>query len=166
MQDPKTGQTRPASFVDVVNFHVKNFEKDYEELIKNLRSVITYEMDYESSVSASRSYFDEFERKYGIGLDDMAPTLILLLKMRSYLEKGAKGEITDRPLMEYVSDLQDIDLLLYGDIKKSFLAKVLDKLEMAMNENLARLKVAEEMRKSTGSGNLPGAVQDDCPTST
>jgi hypothetical protein len=156
IQDPNTGQTRPATFVDVMNFHVQILEQDYKDLIEKLKSVITYDMSYTDALSASKDYFDEFERKYGIGVDDMAPTLILLLKMRDYFQRGMNGEITTESLAEYKIDLDTLDAALYGDIKRSFIDKALDRLKMSLNEDFVRLKQAEDMRKSVGSGTIPG----------
>ncbi|MEM3426836.1 MAG: hypothetical protein QW212_01060 [Nitrososphaerales archaeon] len=168
IKDQKTGQERPATFVDVMNFHVENFEQDYEDLLKNLKGAIRYDMSYEEAVNAAKSYFDEFERKYGLSAEDIAPTLILLLKMRDYFDRGVKGEITLEPQMDYFSDRDKVDQLLEGEVKRAFLARAIDKLELVLNENFVRLKQAEAFRKSTGSGNLPstGAGNDCIGSST
>lgn len=162
IKDQKTGQTRPATFTDVMNLHVDNFEQDYKSLLDNLKSAITYDMSYREAFEAGKPYFEEFERKYGVSVEDMAPTLILLFKMRDYFEKGMTTDENNK--VRYAVSLSKIDQLLNGDVKKAFLGKAIDKLEMVLNENFVRLKQAEALRRTTGSGNLPtqNGVSDEC----
>jgi hypothetical protein len=148
--DPKTGQTRPATMIDVMNLHVQNFEEDYKKLIEDLKPVIKYEMGHDSALEVSKPYFEEFERKYGIGGEDMSPALIMVLRMRDYLEKNKDKDLT------YAADLQSVDYFLEEYFKRIYLDKALQRLEAALDEYLIRLKQAEAMRKSVGSGNIPG----------
>jgi hypothetical protein len=141
---------RPVTMIDVVNLHVENFVEDYNQLIKNLKSVIKFEMGYDDALEAAKPHFDEFERKYGISLEDMAPTLILVLRMRDYLQKNADKGFT------YAVDLQNLDYVLGEYIKKVYLDKALQRLELALSDYLIRLKQAETIRKSVGSGSIPG----------
>jgi hypothetical protein len=53
---------RPVTMIDVVNLHVENFVDDYNQLIKNLKSVIKFEMGYDDALEAAKPHFDEFER--------------------------------------------------------------------------------------------------------
>jgi len=153
--DPQTRQPRPATMMDVINFHVENFIQDYKQLIEDLKPVIKFEMGHDEALEASKSYFEEFEKKYGISVEDMSSTLVLILRMRDYLQRGAKGELEGNPL-QYEADLMRIDHLLNEYVMKDFLDKALYRLEMALNDALVRLKQAEEMRKAVGSGNIPG----------
>ncbi len=156
--DSQTGQRRPATMLDVMNLHVETFVKDYEKLIEDLKSVVKFEMEYEEALDASRSYFKNFERKYGVSLEDMAPTMILLLKMRDYLQKKVErnpGNIT------YIADLKTIDTYIEETFMRVYLNEALRRLEEAMNETLLRLRQAEAMRMSLGSTAIPGD-RDGC----
>jgi len=151
----QTGQRRPATMIDVMNLHVETFVKDYEELIEKLKSEVKFEMGYEEALKASRPYFEEFERKYGIIVRDMAPTMILLLRMRDYLQKNAdKG-------FPYVADLKSIDDYIEETFMKIYLDEALWRLERALDDYLIRLKQAEAMRRSLGSTAIPGD-RDGC----
>jgi len=157
------GKGRPATMLDVVNLHVEDFVEDYKKLIENLKPVITFEMGHDEAMEASKSYFEEFERKYGISVEDMAPALILVLRMRDYLQK----EVDKKAGNEYagaVVDLQSLDYFIQEYFMKIFLDKALQRLEVALSEYLIRLKQAEMMRKAVGSGNVPGKLEDkdDC----
>jgi hypothetical protein len=156
--DSWTGQRRPATMVDVVNLHVEQFVEDYREMIRKLKSEIKFEMGYEEALRASRPYFENFERKYGISVKDMAPALILTLRMRDYLQKQAErypGNIT------YIADLKAIDNHIEEYFMKVYLDEALRRLELALSEYLVRLKQAEAMRRSLGSGTIPGD-RDGC----
>jgi hypothetical protein len=85
--DTQTGQRRPATVVDVINIHTEDFERNFNQLIKDLKGVIKYDMDYEDALRAAEAYLKDFERKYGITAEDMAGLLILVLKMRDYMER-------------------------------------------------------------------------------
>lgn len=160
----QTTNSRPATTVDSVKIYIDNFIEDYDELLKNLKSVVKYDMSQEEVMLVSGPHFEEFKRKYGIGMDDMSPTLVLLLRMRDYLEKKVKGEIPSNTKVEDYNDLSEIDMVLNGDVKRYFLGLALDSLNMAITENIMRLKQAEMMRRAMGSGNVPGKPedQDDC----
>jgi hypothetical protein len=158
--DPNTGQKRPATMMDVMNFHVESFVQDYKQLIEDLKPVIKFEMGHKEALEASQDRFKEFERKYNISVEDMSSTLVLILRMRDYLQRGAKGEFEGNPL-QYEADLMKIDHLLNEYVMKNFLDKALYRLEMVLNDELVRLKQAEEMRKAVGSGNIPGD-KDGC----
>jgi hypothetical protein len=162
--DPRTKQGRPATTVDSVKIYIDNFVEDYDKLLESLKSVVKYNMSHEEVMSISKPLFDEFKRKYGIGVDDMSPTLVLLLRMRDYLDKKVKGEIPSNTKVEDYNDLSEIDMVLKGDVKRYFLGLALDSLNMSIIENATRLKQAETMRKSVGSGNVPGKLgnEDDC----
>jgi hypothetical protein len=159
-----TEKGRPATTVDSVKIYIDNFVEDYDKLLENLKSVVKYNMSHEEVMSLSEPLFDEFKRKYGIGVDDMSPTLVLLLRMRDYLDKKVKGEIPSDTKVEDYNDLSEIDMVLKGDVKRYFLGLALDSLEMSIIENAMRLKQAETMRKAVGSGNMPGKLEDkdDC----
>jgi hypothetical protein len=156
--DQQTKNSRPATMMDVMNLHVEQFVEDYKQLIEKLKPVVKFEMGHDSALEASKSYFVEFEEKYGISVEDMAPALILTLRMRDYLQKNVDKGFT------YAADLQSIDYYIDEYFMKIFLDKALQRLEMALSEYLIRLKQAEILRKSMGSGNVPGKVedQDDC----
>jgi hypothetical protein len=152
--DSRTGQKRPATMIDVVNLHVETFVEDYKKLIEDLKSVVKFEMGYEEALKASKPYFEGFERKYGISVEDMAPALILTLRMRDYLQKNVdKGFI-------YVADLQSIDNYIEEYFMRIYLDKALQRLELALSDYLIRLKQAETMRKSVGSGTVPGGSNE------
>jgi hypothetical protein len=153
--DPITGRERSATMVDVMNLYVENFVNDYKKLIEDLKSVVKYEMGHDSALSASKPYFEEFERKYGISVEDMAPALIMVLRMRDYLEKNKDKGFT------YVVDLQNVDYFIEEYFMKVYLDKALQRLEAALDDYLLRLKQAEAMRRSVGSGSIPGA-NDGC----
>ncbi len=159
--DTRTGQRRPATLVDVVNIHTEDFEKNFDELIKNLKGVIKYEMDYEDALKATEGYIKDFERKYGITAEDLAGILILTLKMRDFMERKitANGKVDDKVLR---LALMPIDNVL-SDIKEHFRYRVIERLKLAMHENSLRLKQAEELRKAVGSVATPGG-RDDCLT--
>jgi hypothetical protein len=152
--DPQTKNGRPATMMDVMNLHVEQFVEDYKQLIEKLKPVVKFEMGHDSALEASKSYFEEFEKKYGISVEDMSPALILVLRMRDYLQKNVDKGFT------YAADLQSIDYYINEYFMKIFLDKALQRLEMALNEYLIRLKQAEMMRKAVGSGNVPGKVED------
>jgi hypothetical protein len=156
--DPTTGRERPATMVDVTNLYVENFVNDYKKLIEDLKSVVKYEMGHDESFEASKPYFEEFERKYGISVEDMAPALIMVLRMRDYLEKNLeknkeKGEGSG---FTYAVDLQNVDYFIREYFMKVYLDKALQRLEAALDDYLLRLKQAEAMRRSAGSGSIPG----------
>jgi hypothetical protein len=156
--DPQTGQRRPATMIDVMNLHVETFVKDYEELIEKLKSEIKFEMGYKEALEASKPYFEEFERKYGIIVKDMAPAMILLLRMRDYLQRNVDrnpGNIT------YIADLKAIDNYIEDTFMKVYLDEALRRLEEALDNYLIRLKQAEAMRRALGSGAIPGD-RDGC----
>jgi Zn-dependent M16 (insulinase) family peptidase len=112
-------------------------------------------MGHDSALEASKPYFEEFERKYGISVEDMAPALIMVLRMRDYLEKNKDKGFT------YTVDLQNVDYFIREYFMKMYLDKALQRLEAALDEYLIRLKQAEAMRRSAGSGSIPGA-NDGC----
>jgi hypothetical protein len=70
--------------------------------------------------------------------------------MRDYLQKNADKGFT------YAVDLQNLDYVLGEYIKKVYLDKALQRLELALSDYLIRLKQAETIRKSVGSGSIPG----------
>jgi len=155
----QTGERKPATLVDLVNMHVEDFEKNFEDLIEKLKGAITYDMDYEDALEDVKGPLKEFEDKYGITVQDLAGILILVLKMRDYMEK----EITaNRNVDEKVLKLalMPIDNVL-SDIKEHFRYRVRERLQLAMYENALRLKQAEEMRKAVGSVATPGD-KDGC----
>ncbi len=156
--DSRTGQRRPATMLDVMNLHVETFVKDYEELIEKLKSVVKFEMGYKEALDASRPYFKDFERKYGVSLEDMAPTMILLLRMRDYLQKNAERNPNN---ITYIADLKTIDNYIEETFMRVYLDEALRRLEEAMNETLLRLKQAEAMRRALGSTAIPGD-RDGC----
>jgi hypothetical protein len=148
--DSQTGQRRPATMIDVMNLHVETFVEDYKKLIEDIKPVVKFEMGHDEALEASKSYFEEFEKKYGISVEDMSPALILVLRMRDYLQKNAdKGFV-------YVADLQSIDNYIEEYFMKAYLDKALLRLELALSDYLVKLKQAEAMRKSLGSGTVPG----------
>jgi hypothetical protein len=154
----RDGRRRPATMIDVMNLHVETFMKDYEELIEKLKSEIKFEMGYEEALKASRPYFEEFERKYGIIVRDMAPTMILLLRMRDYLQRNVErnpGNIT------YIADLKAIDSYIEETFMKVYLDEALRRLGEALDETLRRLRQAEAMRRALGSIAIPGN-RDGC----
>jgi hypothetical protein len=156
--DTQTGQKRPATMIDVMNLHVEQFVEDYKKLIKDLKSVVKFEMRHEEALKASEPYFEEFQRKYGVSVEDMAPALILTLRMRDYLQKNVEknpGNIT------YIADLQTIDNYIEETFMKVYLDKALQRLELALSDYLVRLKQAEAMRRYLGSGTIPGD-KDGC----
>jgi hypothetical protein len=153
--DTRTGQRRPATMIDVVNLHVENFVEDYKKLIEDLKAVIKFEMGHDSALQMSKPYFEAFERKYGISVEDMAPALIMVLRMRDYLQQNKDKGST------YAMDLQKVDYHLEEYFMKIYLDKALQRLEMALDEYLVRLKHAEAMRRSVGSGAIPGD-KDGC----
>ena len=151
--DSQTGQRRPATMIDVMNLHVETFVEDYKKLIEKLKSEIKLEMGQEEAWEASKRYFEEFERKYRISVRDMTPTMILLLRMRDYLQRNVDknpGNIT------YIADLKAIDNYIEETFMKVYLDEALRRLERELDEALLRLKQAEAMRKSLGSGTIPG----------
>jgi len=156
--DTRTGQRRPATMLDVMNLHVETFVEDYEELIRKLKSEIKFEMGYKESLEASRPYFEEFERKYGIIVRDMAPAMILLLRMRDYLQKKVESNPNN---ITYIADLRAIDNHIEETFMKVYLDEALWRLERALDEALLRLRQAEAMRRSLGSGAIPGD-RDGC----
>jgi hypothetical protein len=144
--------------LDVMNLHVETFVKDYEKLIEDLKAVIKFEMGHEEALKASKPYFESFERKYGISVSDMASAMILLLRMRDYLQKNVDknpGNITD------IADLKAIDTYIEETFMKVYLDEALWRLERALDEALLRLKQAEAMRRAVGSGAIPGD-KDGC----
>jgi len=154
----QTGQRRPATMIDVMNLHVETFVKDYEELIEKLKSEVKFEIGYEEALMASRPYFEEFERKYGIIVRDMAPTMILLLRMRDYLQKNVErnpGNIT------YIADLKAIDSYIEETFMRVYLDEALSRLGEALDEALRKLRQAEAMRRALGSTAIPGD-RDGC----
>jgi len=154
----QTGQRRPATMIDVMNLHVETFVKDYEKLIEDLKSVVKFEMGYSEAWEVSRRYFEEFERKYGIIVRDMAPTMILLLRMRDYLQRNVErnpGNIT------YIADLKAIDNFIEETFMRVYLDEALSRLEEALDEALRRLRQAEAMRRALGSTAIPGD-RDGC----
>jgi archaellum component FlaC len=157
--DTRTGQRKPATLVDLVNIHVEDFENNFNKLIEDLKGKVKYDMDYEDALEAVKGPLDEFEKKYGITAQDLAGILILVLKMRDFMEK----EITaNRDVDEKVLKLalMPIDNVL-SDIKEHFRYRVRERLQLAMYENALRLKQAEEMRKAVGSVATPGD-KDGC----
>ncbi len=159
--DTRTGQRRPATLVDVVNLHAEDFERNFDELIKNLKGVIKYGMDYEDALKAAESYLEDFERKYGITAQDLAGILILVLKMRDYMEREiTANRVVDDKVLRLA--LMPIDNVL-SDIKEHFRYRVIESLKLAMYENSLRLKEAEELRKAVGSIATPGG-KDGCLT--
>jgi hypothetical protein len=155
----QTGERKPATLVDLVNMHVEDFEKNFEDLIEKLKGAITYNMDYEDALEAVKGPLDEFEKKYGITAQDLAGILILVLKMRDFMEKEitANRDVDDKALQ---LALMPIDNVL-SDIKEHFRYRVHERLQLAMYENALRLKQAEEMRKAAGSVATPGD-KDGC----
>ncbi len=156
--DTQTGQRRPATMLDVMNLHVETFVKDYEKLIEDLKSVVKFEMEYEAAWDASRRYFEEFERKYGIIVRDMAPTMILLLRMRDYLQKNAERNPDN---IIYIADLKTIDTYIEETFMRVYLDEALRRLEEALDDALLRLRQAEAMRRALGSSAIPGD-RDGC----
>ncbi len=156
--DTQTGQRRPATMLDVMNLHVETFVKDYEKLIEDLKSVVKFEMEYEEALDASSPYFKDFERKYGVSLEDMAPTMILLLKMRDYLQKKVES---DPGNIAYMADLQTIDTYIEETFMRVYLDEALRRLEEALDDALLRLRQAEAMRRALGSTAIPGD-RDGC----
>ena len=148
--DSQAGQRRPATMIDVMNLHVEQFVEDYKKLIEDIKPVVKFEMGHDEALEASKSYFEEFEKKYGISVEDMSPALILALRMRDYLQKNADKGFT------YAADLQSIDYYIGEYFMKAYLDKALLRLELALGEYLVKLKQAEAMRKSLGSGTIPG----------
>jgi hypothetical protein len=146
--------------VDVVNIHVEDFERNYNQLIEDLKRVIRYDMDYVEALEAGKSYFKEFERKYGITVEDMAPTLILVLKMRDYIAKEIEDGMASASSYE---DLFDLDRLIGRELKMHFMDRVKESLRWAMTEHALRMQQAEAMRRAVGSQARPG-VSDDCLT--
>jgi hypothetical protein len=116
-------------------------------------------MDYEDALEAVKGPLDEFEKKYGITAQDLAGILILVLKMRDFMEKEitANRDVDDKALQ---LALMPIDNVL-SDIKEHFRYRVHERLQLAMYENALRLKQAEEMRKAVGSVATPGD-KDGC----
>jgi len=155
--DTQTGQRRPATMLDVMNLHVETFVEDYKKLIKDLKSVIKFEMGHEEALEASKPYFEKFERKYGVSVEDMAPALILTLRIRDYLQRKAD---VDKDFI-YMADLHRIDRFIDDYFMRVYLDKALLSLELALSDYLIRLKQAETMRKSLGSGTIPGD-KDGC----
>ena len=154
----ETNAGRPATMLDVMNLHVENFVEDYKELVKNLKSVVKFEMGYKEALEVSKPYFKDFERKYGVSLEDMAPAMILLLRMRDYLQRNVDrnpGNIT------YIADLKAIDNYIEDTFMKVYLDEALRRLEEALDNYLIRLKQAEAMRRALGSGAIPGD-RDGC----
>ncbi len=156
--DTQTRQRRPATMLDVMNLHVETFVKDYEKLIEDLKSVVNFEMEYKEALDASRSYFKNFERKYGVSLEDMAPTMILLLKMRDYLQKKVES---DPGNIAYIADLKTIDTYIEETFMRIYLDEALRRLEEALDDALLRLRQAEAMRRALGSTAIPGD-RDGC----
>jgi hypothetical protein len=159
--DTRTGKERPATVVDVVNIHTEDFERNFNKLIEDLKGVVKYDMDYESALEAVKVPLEEFEDKYGITAQDLAGILILVLKMRAFMEMEitANGEVDEKTLK---LALMPIDNVL-SDIKEHFRYRVIERLTLAMHENALRLKQAEEMRKAVGSVATPGD-KDGCLT--
>jgi hypothetical protein len=151
--DTRTGQRKPATMIDVMNLHVQNFVDDYTKLIEDLKLVIKYEMGHDEAMRASKPYFEEFERKYGISVEDMAPALIMVLKMRDYLQqnKDERGKS-----LTYTADLKNIDKVIEEYFMRIYLDRALQSLEAVLDEYMIRLKQAEVMRRSVGSGAIPG----------
>jgi hypothetical protein len=157
--DTRTGQRRPATLVDVVNIHTEDFEKNFNELVENLKRVVKYDTDYETDLEAVKGELKKFEEKYGITVQDLAGMLILVLKIRDLMEREitANGNVGDKELK---FDLMPIDGVL-SDIKEHFRYRVIERLSLAMYENALRLREAEEMRKAVGSVATPGD-KDGC----
>jgi hypothetical protein len=157
--DPRTGQRRPATVVDVVNIHTEDFERNFNKLIEDLKGKVKYDMDYESALEAVKGPLEEFEEKYGITVQDLAGILILALEMRDLMEREitANGEVDEKVLK---LALMPIDNVL-SDIKEHFRYRVIERLQLAMYENALRLREAEEMRKAVGSVATPGD-KDGC----
>jgi hypothetical protein len=113
-------------------------------------------------LEVGKSYFEEFERKYGITVEDMADALILVLRMRDYIEREIKGEVGRASASSY-DDLDALDRLIYGELRRHFMDRVQERLQMAMSENALRLQQAEAMRRAAGSVARPGD-NDGCLT--
>jgi hypothetical protein len=152
-------QRKQATLVDLVNMHVEDFENNFNKLIEDLKGKVKYNMDYEDALEAVKGPLDEFEKKYGITAQDLAGILILVLKMRDFMEKEitANRDVDDKALQ---LALMPIDNVL-SDIKEHFRYRVHESLQLAMYENALRLKQAEEMRKAAGSVATPGD-KDGC----
>jgi hypothetical protein len=157
--DTRTGRRRPATLVDVVNIHTEDFEKNFNELVENLKRVVKYDTDYETDLEAVKGKLEKFEEKYGITVQDLAGMLILVLKIRDLMEREitANGNVGDKELK---FALMPIDSVL-SDIKEHFRYRVIERLSLAMYENALRLREAEEMRKAVGSAATPGD-KDGC----
>ncbi len=148
------GRGRPMTLMDVVNLHAEDFKRNFDELIRNLKGVIKYGMDYEDALKAAEGYLEDFERKYGITAQDLAGILILVLKMRDYMEREiTANRVVDDKVLRLA--LMPIDNVL-SDIKEHFRYRVIESLKLAMYENSLRLKEAEELRKAVGSIATPG----------
>ncbi len=145
---------RPMTLVDVVNLHAEDFEKNFNELIENLKKRIKYDMDYEEALKTAKDYLKDFENKYGITVEDVAGILILVLKIRDYMEMEitANGNVDDKVLRVALMPVDEV----ISDIKEHFRYRVIERLKLAMYENSLRLKEAEEMRKAVGSVATPG----------
>jgi hypothetical protein len=155
------GKERPATVADVMNIHTEDFERNFNKLIEDLKGVVKYDMDYESALEAVKAPLEEFEEKYGITAQDLAGILILVLKMRAFMEMGitANGKVDDKTLK---LALMPVDGAI-ADIKEHFKYRAIERLQVAMYENALRLKEAEEMRKAVGSVATPGD-KDGCLT--
>jgi hypothetical protein len=149
-----------ATIVDVVNIHVEDFERNYNQLIEDLKRVIRYDMGYFDALNASRDYLKEFERKYGITVEDIAPALILVLRMRDYIVKEIENGMASFSSYE---DLYDLDRLISRELKIHFMDRVKESLRWAMTEHASRMQQAEAMRRAVGSQARPG-VSNDCLT--
>jgi hypothetical protein len=154
--DPQTRQRRPATVVDVANLHAEDFEKNFNELLRDLKGRVKYEMDYEDALKAVEGPLKDFERKYGIVAQDLAGILILTLKMRDFMVKEitANREVDEKVLQ---LALLPVDNIL-SDIKEHFRYRVIESLRNAMYEHALRMNEAEKMRRALGSFATPGAI--------
>ena len=157
--DTRTGQRRPATLADVVNIHAEDFEKNFDELIKNLKERIKYDTDYVEALEAARDELAKFERKYGIAAQDLAGILILVLKMRDYMEREitANGKVDDKVIQLVLLPIDNV----LSDIKEHFRYRAIEGLKRAMYENALGMKQAEEMRRAVGTVAAPGG-RDGC----
>uniref|UniRef100_A0A7C5SXV1 Uncharacterized protein n=1 Tax=Thermocrinis ruber TaxID=75906 RepID=A0A7C5SXV1_9AQUI len=159
--DTRTGQRRPATIVDVMNIHAEDFERNFNELVGKMKGVVKYDTDYEDDLRAVKDELKKFEEMYGITAEDLAGILILVLKMRDYMEREitANRQVGEKELQVALLPVDDV----LSDIKEHFRYRVIERLKLAMYENALRLKSAEEMRKAVGTVARPGD-KDGCLT--
>ena len=141
------GNIRPATLADMVKLYRDQFEEDYENLVEEIKSLLSSE-SLESAIPSIEAKLDEFGRKYGLDLRNVKYLFGLVGKL--YMENKKLREENKLSVTEAGKELKALSLM-EKELKDFLLAEAIHRLRLAIED--ASLRVAETLKtaKATGS---------------